>query len=98
MMMNLNGSCIIFLAMIAITIGQNAELDRLFEKYYKWRHEVYPSTHRLDNGKIEDFSLSGIKAKIRKCAEFNDQIDDLKPEDSKYEFYKNAFKEKFSIV
>ena len=92
-MMNLVGSCILFLGFIAITIGQNAELDHLFEQYFNWRHEVYPSKVSLDNGKIEDFSLSGIKAKIRKCVEFNEKAEKLKPEDSRYEVYKNAFKE-----
>ena len=94
MMMNPSGSCILFLGFIAITIGQNAELDRLFEQYYNWRHEVYPATYRLDNGKMEDFSLSGIKAKIKKCVEFNEKVEKLKPEDSNYEVYKNAFKER----
>ena len=93
MMMNLSGSCTLFLGFIAITIGQNAELDRLFEQYFDWRHEVYPSTVRLDNGKMEDFSLSGIKAKIRKCVEFNEKVEKLKPEDSRYKVYKHAFKE-----
>ena len=96
--MNLTGSGILFLGLIAVTIGQNAELDRLFEQYFNWRHEVYPATYRLDNGKMEDFSLSGIKAKIRKCVEFNEKVEDLKPEDSRYKFYKYAFKEQFFIV
>ena len=96
--MNLSEGCILFLGFIAITIGQNAQLDHLFEQYFNWRQEVYPATYRLDNGKIEDFSLSGIKAKIRKCVEFNEKVEDLKPENSKYKVYKYAFKEWFFIV
>ena len=93
MMMNLSGSFILFLGFIVITIGQNADLDSLFEKYYQWRHEVYPQASKLDNGKMEDFSLSGIRARIRQCVDFNKNIEKLKPEDSRYDVYKNTFKE-----
>ena len=92
MMMNLCGICILFFSFIVITIGQNADLDSLFEKYYQWRHHVYPHPSMLSNGKMEDFSLPGIKARIRQCVKFNENVDKLKPEDSRYDVYKNAFK------
>ena len=93
MMMNLGSSCILFLGFSVMTLGQNAQLDVLFDQYYKWQNEVYPSPSKLGNGELEDFSLSGIKAKIRKCVDFNQKIESLHPEDSRYETYKNTFKE-----
>ena len=92
MMVNMCGSFILLLSFIVITFGQNADLDSLFEKYYQWRHHVYPHPSMLSNGKMEDFSLSGIKARIRQCVKFNEYVDKLKPEDSRYDVYKNAFK------
>ena len=93
MMMTLCAYCILFLGFGVITWGQNAELDVFFDQYYKWRTEVYPSPSKLGNGEMEDFSLSSIKARIRKCVDFNQKIERLHPEDSRYEAYKNTFKE-----
>ena len=93
MMMNLCSCSILFLGFSVMTLGQNAELDVLFDLYYKWRNEVYPTPNKLGDGELEDFSLSGIKAKIRKCVDFNQKIESLHPEDSRYETYKNTFKE-----
>ena len=89
--MNLYGSFILCFSFIVVN-GQNADIDILFKKYYQWRHHVYPQASKLDNGKMEDFSLSGIRARIRQCVRFNKMIGRLKPEDSRYETYKNAFK------
>ena len=93
-MMNLCERCILFFGFFVVTLGQNAQLDVFFDQYYKWRNEVYPTPSKLGNGELEDFSLSGIKAKIRKCVDFNQKIESLHPEDSRYETYKNAFKER----
>ena len=92
-MMTLCAYCILFLGFGVIIWGQNAELDVFFDQYYKWQTEVYPSPSKLGNGEMEDFSLSGIKARIRKCVDFNQKIERLHPEDSRYEAYKNTFKE-----
>ena len=98
MMRNLCGSFILYFSFNVLTLGQNADLDSLFEQYYQWRHEVYPHPSTLSNGKMEDFSMSGIKARIRQCVKFNENIEKLKPEDSRYDVYKNTFKEWVIVI